>query len=56
MKLEAGHLVKIDLGVHVDGFITQAAQTVVCPGEFDFVELLVDCGCAFAPQQSGQAR
>jgi len=33
MTLAAGALVKIDLGVHVDGFITQAAQTVVCPGE-----------------------
>ena len=34
MSIKAGDLVKIDLGVHIDGFITQAAQTVVCPGKF----------------------
>jgi methionine aminopeptidase len=38
MSIKAGDLVKIDLGVHIDGFITQAAQTVVCPGEDGKVE------------------
>lgn len=38
MTIKAGDLVKIDLGVHIDGFITQAAQTIVCPGEDGKVE------------------
>jgi len=29
MTLNAGDLVKIDLGVHIDGFIGQVAHTIV---------------------------
>jgi len=30
LTLAAGDLVKIDLGVHIDGFIAQVAHTIVC--------------------------
>ena len=32
MTLSAGDVVKIDLGIHIDGFIAMGAHTVVVPG------------------------
>ena len=33
VKIQAGDVVKIDLGIHIDGFIAMGAHTVVVPGE-----------------------
>jgi len=37
-QLKAGDVVKVDLGVHLDGFISQAAHTVVVPGTEETTE------------------
>ena len=33
MKLEAGDVVKIDLGCYIDGYVALAANTIVIPDE-----------------------
>ena len=32
-KLEAGDIVKVDLGCHIDGYIAVAANTIVVPSD-----------------------